>query len=258
MLLLNDENIFLLKFQGEGIHPDSFSAKELGNLLIKIEDSVKSIVEENYPKSDPNKCTISLVSIADESDSNYIRAFGQPDVVPAFLDWGRALNNDSYINLPYKAYTGIKHLYTLVQSKHCNLRVVHKSEAIGTLNYEDILKNPDDALIDINTLIVGELEKIGGSKPKVWVKNNVGKINSVRITKEQAAILKPKLYDTVSLKVAARWDINSDTLSRLKLIDINDYQPGYAFEAIKRLRSVTGGFWDEFKSEEDISTFLRG
>jgi hypothetical protein len=51
--------------------------------------------------------------------------------------------------------------------------------------------------------------------------------------------------------------VNTDTLSRLKLLDINDYEPGYSSEAIKKIKDITSGFWDNLNDDE-ILTFLRG
>ena len=252
------EDIFTLKFHGDGIHPDSFSAKELGNILIKIEDSVKAIIDENYPKSDPEKCFISLVGVADESESLAIKAFGQPDIELAFTDFGQSFNNDSYINLPYKAYTGVRHLHSVVQSKRCDLVVVHRKQNLGELSYNIELKKPDDYLIRINTTIFGKLQKIGGKKPRLWIELDNGKTVSLKLTKEQASALKNRLYETISLKGSAKWNPLNDGLSSFLLSDITNYTPGYVLTGIRELREITSGVWDNFNTDEEIISQIRG
>jgi len=257
MSITETEDIFLLKFFGENIHPDSFSAKELGNILITIEDSVKSVIDENYPNTNPNKCSISLVNIKDESDSLYLKTIGDPDLNNAFSDWGNSFGNESFLNLPDKAYKGVKHIHGLIKKKNCDLKIVYKREELGYLRYTDILPTPQDVLIKITTSIFGKVQKIGGDKPRVWVKTEAGQTFSFGLTQEQATELSPRLYETVSLKGQASWNTVTETLSRFSLKEINNYQAGSAVEIINELKAINSGFWDKFDTNEEIFNYLR-
>ena len=256
--MANTDNRFHVRFHGEDIHPDSFSAKELGNILIKIEDAVKSIVDENYPKSDPDKCIVSLVGLKDKSESLAFRAFGQPDVNDAFSDFGKSFKNDSYIDLPYKAYIGVRHLHSLIQKKKCDLHVVYRRKNLGEISFSENLKKPEDYLIRINTSIFGKLQKIGGKKPRLWIELDNGKTVSLKLTKPQADELKNKLYETISLKGTASWNPLNDALSRFNLTEITNYTFGGALTGINELREIASGVWDNFNNDEEILNHLRG
>lgn len=46
----DNDHIFILRFYGNEVTPKSFSAKELGQLLINIEEGIKSVVENKFPE----------------------------------------------------------------------------------------------------------------------------------------------------------------------------------------------------------------
>ena len=58
-----DDNIFVLRFYDNEVTPESFSMKELGQLLISLEEGIKSIIESKYPEVEESDVCLSLVDV---------------------------------------------------------------------------------------------------------------------------------------------------------------------------------------------------
>jgi hypothetical protein len=256
--MITDDNTFLLRFFGDNIHPQSFSAKELGTLLIKLEDSVKGIAEEQYPKSNLDNIFISLVNIKDKSQSLAFAALGDEASTQSFLDWGNSINKNTYTNLPEKAYDGLKYLNTLVKRKNCALELVYKNKQLYQIEPSFKFTSIDNIFIKVETELYGKLVKIGGEKtPKLWLEQNDGKVLSFETTIEKAQNLSPQLYSTIGLKGIARWNTITKSISQFKLLDILDYKSGGISDAFKQLRNISSGVWDKYNTDEDILNFIR-
>src|ERR1043165_1660386 len=100
-----DKDIFVLRFYDNEVTPESFTMKELGQLLISLEEGIKSIIESKYPEADADKISLSLVDVENKSESLYIRSSDMEYGNKAFLAWGRSVKEGTYNNLPEKAIT---------------------------------------------------------------------------------------------------------------------------------------------------------
>jgi hypothetical protein len=251
------DNIFKFKFYNNGVTPESFSLKELGNLLINIEDSLKSVIDSNYPEINTDDVNLSLVNIKDESDDLFISTLDSPkETINALKYFSESIQNNSYVNLPFKAYNGVKHITQLVKEKECNAEISYKNESLCTITYNYQLIKPESVILKTDTVLYGELIKIGGDEAKAWIELTNGNKINFKISKDQAIQLCPYLYNSISIKGRASWNPQSDFFTDFKLYDILDYKPGNISNAFKELREATSGVWNNIENNEDINKFL--
>src|SRR5438093_8455474 len=108
-----NKDIFVLRFYENGITPESFTMKELGQLLISLEDGIKSIIESKYPEAEAEEISLSLVGIENNSESLFIKT-SKPEISnEAFLYWGHSIKEGTYINLPEKGFSAYRYILAL-------------------------------------------------------------------------------------------------------------------------------------------------
>ena len=253
---LTDNNIFSLRFFGDDITPESFSLKELANIISSFEDGINSIIDEKFPHIESEDINISLIEIENKSESLKFKMSNLPEVSQAVYLYGNSVNDNSYINLPDKAYNSLKIIHSAINKKSCRVELKHNEAVIFQISFDKELIKPESALIKSDGIVYGELVKIGGDKAQAWIKTDNENTIKFSLTKEQAKQFQGNLYSPIAIKGEKVTNINTDILVKFKLYEILNYKPFTSFDAIKKLQSITSGFWDTLNSNEEINTFL--
>lgn len=254
--MLQEDNIFVLRFYDNEVTPESFSMKELGQLLISLEEGIKSIIESKYPEVEESDICLSLVDVENQSESLYIKSSKSPVGKEAFLYWGHSIQEETYTNLPEKAYNAYKFVYSLTKKKNCKTEFLHENKQVYSISAETLIVKQETVFVKTDSTLYGTINKIGGDKSKAWLDLNDGNRIDFEITKEQAAQLRERLYEPVALKGSVKWNIRTKDVLGFKLYDIVDYQPNKVSEAFSKLRKLSSGFWDKFSNDEEINKHL--
>ena len=250
------DNLFQLRFYGENITPKSFSIKETGDLLVKIEDSIHAFIEEKYINVDKSDIHLSLIEVQDKSNQYDIFIKENVDVTSAIIDWGKSISDNSYVNFPKAAQSGIEKIFNLTHLKNCQTEFKHKDIQLAHLTPNDEFIKQEKIILDINCNIYGELVKIGDEKPKIWIKLFNDEIKSVEVTKEIVKQLSSKMYSPIAFSGKKRINILTNETISLKLLELIEYNPYNASKSFNDLKEISNGFWDKFKTQEEISTYL--
>lgn len=145
---LNNLNpILQLRFVGDHISPGSFSAKELGHLLIDIQKSVLSIA--GITEDSDENSLISLKEITNESAGLHFYS-DQQSVNEASIRLINAVGKRDFTGLPLRSFEGIKHISKLAKEKKCDAELKNRTmntTAIATLKESDNLIFPEDVLL---------------------------------------------------------------------------------------------------------------
>lgn len=251
----DNNDIFVLRFYDNEVAPESFSIKELGQLLINIDEGIKSIVESKFFESDPEEAKISLINVECKSESLKFAISGEKSTSDAFLYWGKSIKDNTYTDLPEKAYTAFKYLHSLIEEKKYRFELIHKNEQIYELSSDYKLRKQEDVLVKSDISVYGELIKIGGENSKAWFELTNGQKIDFWISKEQAEELSQCLYKTIGLKGTAEWNVQTQSIVSFKFYDILSYQPGNISKGLERIRNISSGFWDKFNND-DINNYL--
>lgn len=247
---LNNLNpILQLRFVGDHISPGSFSAKELGHLLIDIQKSVLSIA--GITEDSDENSLISLKEITNESAGLHFYS-DQQSVNEASIRLINAVGKRDFTGLPLRSFEGIKHISKLAKEKKCDAELKNRTmntTAIATLKESDNLIFPEDVLLKDTKDFYGEITRVGGVEPRVQFKTFSGTTHHADVSKELARQIANKLYQTVKMKAEVRWIASSDGFEEIKIVDIEDYKVQTNAGLFDELRETLGSYSDRYGSD---------
>ena len=241
--------ILQLRFIGDHISPGSFSAKELGNLLIDIQKSVSAIagITEDVDEAG----LISLKEITNESAGLLFYSSRRPanDACVRLID---AVDKKDFTGLPRSSFEGIKHISKLAKEKKCDAELKNRTtntSATASLKESDNLIFPENVLLKDTKDFYGEITRVGGVEPRVQFKTFSGKIHHADVSKELARKIANKLYQTVKMKAEVRWIASSDDFVEIKIVEIEDYKVQSNTGLFDELRETLGSYSDKYGSD---------
>jgi len=247
---LNNLNpILQLRFIGDHISPGSFSAKELGHLLIEIQKSVLAIagIVEDVDETD----AISLNEIKAESAGFHFYS-NQPPINAASIRLINAVDNRDFSGLPRSSFEGIKQISKLAREKKCNAELKNRTRhtsVTATLKESDHLIFPEDVLLEDVKDFYGEITRVGGAEPRVQFKTFSGRKHHADISKELAREVAKKLYQTVKMKAEVRWIASSNDFVDIKITDVEDYEVKSNAGLFEELRETLGSYSEKYGSD---------
>lgn len=248
---------FSIRFYGTNISPKSFTLKETGDLFVKIEESILSLIEDRFISIDKNDIRLSPIQIDKKSCEYIIDTGNNMDVNQAVLHWGKSISDNSYVNFPKAAQVGLEKIYSLTQSKNCNTEFKKNTQIISSISPENKFIKQDKVNLDVDCTVYGDLVKIGDDKkPKIWVRLFNDEVRSVDVSKEIVKKLNDKIYSPIAFRGKKRVNILSNEIIGFKLFELIDYTPYQAKQAFSNLKEISSGFWDKFHTQEEISEYL--
>lgn len=251
------ENI-TLRFHGNGVTPESFSVKELVKLLSSFEEGLQALIDTRFPQIEADDVQISLIGVENRSNSLVFKSTGEAAIEAPLIDWGKSVQGDNYTDLPVKTLKALTDVHSAAQQKGCDAELVYKGDTLWVVTPDTVFENPDENFVWSNTVLYGELIKVGGRpKARVWVDTFDGSRVAFYVPPEVAAQLSGKLYNTIALKGQAKLNILTKRVSAFKFLQALEYTPGKISTAFSELRNLTSGYWDKFGSNEEINTQLR-
>lgn len=241
--------ILQLRFIGDHISPGSFSAKELGHLLIEIQKSVLAIAG-NFKDFDENDA-ISLKEITAESAGFHFYS-KQPTLNDASIRLINAVDNRDFTGLPRNSYEGIEQIAKLAREKKCDAELKNRTTDISvtaTLKESDNLIFPEDILLKDTKDFYGEITRVGGVEPRVQFKTFSGTTHHADVSKELARQVANKLYQTVKIKAEVRWFASSHDYTDIKIVEVEDYEVKSNAGLFDELREALGDYSDKYGSD---------
>lgn len=259
------DKIFKLRFFDNGVTPNSFTVKELGSLLLHLDEGIKSIIENKYPEAEVDDVRISLIGVENQSES-LIFGVDSNVTIDAVKDLALSIRESTYTSQPKKAYESFRYIRQLTDSKQCKAELVYKGEQLYVVVPDVEIIKQENVLIETDTVLYGELLKIGSNKSfkednnktRAWVELIDGQKFSFPILKEQALELSHSLSKTIALKGKIKWNVQTKTVQSFKLYDVIGYKQGNVSKGFEQIRNITGGFWDTLKSDDDINRHFKG
>ena len=109
------------------------------------------------------------------------------------------------------------------------------------------------------TVVYGILEGLfAGREPVAWLRVPGRERHlRVRVTRDQARLLGPKITGPVKIEGLAKWDSETWEMVEMRAQVIPDYEPIPLSEGLARLAEVAGSSWDELDVDAHIA-LLRG
>ncbi len=245
----NPALILELRFKGDHISPGSFSAKELGNLLIEIQKSVSAIAGIAEDANETG--LISLREIKNESAGLYFYS-DKPSANDACVRLIKAVDKRDFTGLPRNSFEGIKHISKLAKEKKCDAELKNRTtetSATAILKESDNLIFPEDVLLKDIKDFYGEITRVGGVEPRVQFKTFSGTTHHADVSRDLAQRIANKLYQTVKMKAEVRWIASSGEIVDIKITDVEDYEVKSNAGLFDELRETLGSYSDKYGSD---------
>lgn len=248
---------YSIRFHGTNITPKSFTLKETGDLLIKIEESILALIEDRFISLDKKDVKLSLVQVNNKSSEYAIYTGNDSEVNSAVHLWGGSIADNSYVNFPKAAQIGLEKIFSLTHLKNCNTEFKKEKNVISSINPESKFLKQDKVLLDVDCVVYGDLVKIGDDrKPKIWIRLFNNEVRSVDASIDIVKTLSDKIYSPIAFRGKKRVNVLSNDIIGFKLYELIEYTPFQAKNSFDRLKNLTSGVWDKFQTQEEITEFL--
>lgn len=256
-----ETNIFTLRFFDEDktISPESFSAKELGQLIISFYEGLKTLIDVRYPDINSEQLQLSLVTIENQSQSLTWAASGYKEVAEALHDLGNAVTKNTYTDLPTPTYKAVRSIYGITKKKKCSAELVEKGKRLFVVSKDDQLIKQVNVLVKSDMVLYGILNKIGGDKNRAWVELYDDSRISFPISDEQLVVLRSKVKEAIAVQGTATWNTISKRVVYFKIKSVIDYTAGAVSEGFEEIRKLSSG-WDsdQTNNNKGITDHLNG
>jgi len=253
----NNNNIFKLRFYENEVTPESFSAKELGELVISVYNGLKELIDTKYPTIDSKDVRISLVKIENQSESLSFGYSDQAEVLDAVEEFGLSIKEETYTDLPFKTYKAVKTIFDVSKKKKCKAELVSNNKTLFVVTPDNRLVEQEKVLVKSELVLYGELNKIGGDKTQAWVHLYDGSKIKFEINNDQLYKLREKTKEPIGIKGTAKWNTITKKVVSFKLKEVLEYTSGGVSQGFSDIKHISKG-WDEINTNQGIINFLKG
>ncbi|WP_428235198.1 hypothetical protein [Gracilimonas sp.] len=248
----NEASILKVRFKGEGISPGSFTAKELGELLIDLQKGMASIAEHFGDKDwvDSEKI-LSLVNVEDKSNGLSFASY-YPAADSGYDLMIKSANNKNLYGLPRGAFDGMKAISKLTKKKRCSAELSFEQDSensYAVITPDDNLITPEEVYMRDTKDFYGEIIRVGGVQPKVWFRTFGGTLQDGIISKEIAPKVASKLYKTVKMKAEIKWLASSSEIEEIKILDVEEFEIQSNTDLFDDLRDSLGDYSEKYGSD---------
>lgn len=229
-----------IRFKGPGIGPNTVRAKDLGTVLVALDNAVHAM-GRHLDLALPDSAGLCITGIRDGSLVMRLQNTSDLGVFRAFDGFASAIHVGEVGDAPQEVFQAGEVMGTFCAAYNCRAELRGKASR----------RKPDVVIYPLNPAVVaprverikgvttvrGMIERAGGATPKAWLRLHYGLI-PVIVTKEQAIELGGVLYRKVVLQGKAEWDRATREIQSLELQEIvkvcADVSPDDAFEALSR------------------------
>ena len=245
--------LFTIRITGEGVRPHLIPASDLAELLIAAEQTVLALASREHPEAGDD-LVVGLVKV-DDASIGFAFTSNQPAVaLSTYEELVAAVENRRFRGLPGRSLEGLRTLTAFSRDHQGRTQFWNGGASTPLLDL------PADYAIDVprpdyqrgETVLYGEVERVGGVRPRVRLRVSQREVVYGDISEEQSRVLGARLYSQAALRGLATWDANDGSVVYFRVDEILDYERGSVTDAFKELRRASG---DAFDAIEDVDLF---
>lgn len=246
--------VLVVRLTGESVSPDSVSLSALTRLFGSLDRAVASLLpvlsegESEVEEDDERRGgALSLVGVRKGSAAYYLgplRLKFRPQVLDACLATGTAVKNHDFSNLPNPAIENLRQARDVLRQFRWNARLVVRAEKPLSALMTPETSIPEHPRMRGQTILYGMVERVGGTRPKVWLRLGNGKRLPCKTTQDIARRLGARLYAWVGLSGTAVWDTKDLSLLEFRVEAITEYVDTPVSDAFWELAEVAGSCFD--------------
>ncbi|NJL57615.1 hypothetical protein HC928_22660 [bacterium] len=255
-----DRNITLgILFTGEGMSPGRIRSKEIAEVIESIEEMIACMVIREHPELDKENIVIGLKSIRKGSLSLEFSTNLEELTLNVVHRIAESIKHKNYGALPRGTVISLRKLSAFMRRHQCNGELFEdiqdngEQKALATLTPEATI--PEAHLLSGNTVLYGEITRVGGVEPKIKVKPlSEGKAVYCSTSKAVAKEAALRLYTKVGLHGIARWNTETFEMESFHVTEISDYEETSPAEGFEEMKALVGDFFD--RKIDDVDRFV--
>jgi hypothetical protein len=253
-----DEQFIEMRFTGGNIRPELVRAADLGDVLRAVEEILESVAlaEQLLPDA------LLLTSLTSIRSSSVDLLFAPSNPSAGFQAWKVAtgvIDARAFQRLPRRATRGVRRIVDFTKTYDCvsEFRVSTSDYVLATLTPELIVA--DAPLIKGETVLYGQVIRVGGRKPKVLIAaSDHSGTSSWQVNQEIARTLGSRLYTDIAVAGMATWNAETLKLEAFQITELLSYRKMPITEAFKQLSDKYGQYFDKLDPDEFIASVRGG
>lgn len=244
-----------LRFTGvSDLKPQVLRAKELAEIIENFEAAIVATVVDHDPTIKREQIAVSLVAVQDQSVS-LVFAPNLPDLTyKAAFRIVEAFATQRFSDLPQQALAPLRSLVRFVRNRGCVAELsIARGHRSATIDITPTTRIETAIPIEGETVLFGEIIRVGGVEPRVELKPVNGKALFCSTTEEIAIQLASHLYQQVSVLGCAVWDYETWEIKEFQITQILPYVQRPLSQAFRLLKESAQGAFD---SVEDVDQYI--
>lgn len=255
---MSDTQLIEMHITGTGIKPGVIRSKEIGEVITAFEEMIAAYVTHTNSTLKKESVVVSLFAIQDGSlvfqfSPNLIEL-----TVPAAKNIAEAIKRNDYRLLPDGTMKGLQEISKFTRRHNCDAEFyTQNGQPVHLATMTPDTEIPVEAPLNGETVIYGEVTRVGGADPKVQFRTIDGHLVYCDITKELAREIGAKLYMRVGLRGQASWNARTLKIESFVAEEIILYQNTPISKAFDELRTAVGDVFDTVSDVDECARQLR-
>jgi hypothetical protein len=239
---------------GEGMSPGAIRSKEIGEIIISVEEMIASMVIHDHPDVKKEDVVIGLKNVRPGSIGLEFSPNLTALTLPATRRITTAIAKNDFGALPSGALDSLRQLSAFARRHQCDAEFFTQNGKVESLAIlTPTTQIPETYPLSGETTLYGEITRVGGAEPKIQFKTLDGQTIYCSTSKSMAKKAGAKLYTTVELCGRAEWNCETFKIENFHIIDISDYQTTSPSAAFKELADLVGNSFDGI---DDVNQFV--
>jgi hypothetical protein len=228
---MTDLDTSTLSIIGDGLRPSNFDVRDLSEILVGIEDLVKSV---HYESDADAKVCLELIS------EGSVRLRLVSTVVGLLANTlpvvAQAIESGETVKLPIEVRRSLLNLVGITKRRNVGIQLPSNSLAPVVLDAETEIVVPRP--IKGPSEIVAKVFRAGGKTPKGMFEGPSGSFLFLDLSEDQAVLCGKNLYARMRLRGIGTWDSETNLLIDFKPETVSPIIEHERVEAISRLREI--------------------
>lgn len=249
-ILIPDD--FVFRLYGDHIKPEEFKAREVGKLITQLESAFRYFLLTTEGKQ-ADDFYLSLTQVSDQSLGLRFLPKGWVSFFTAFVTITASINAEDFSSIPTRTIEQFQEIQKLIRAKHCAAEFIYRGETYAAFDGFSKIAIPDTNWIRGETILYGEIKKVGGKHPMATIELDTGQVISCHVNRVLAKQLGTRLYGPVAVRGMASWSAADYHLLDFQIEAVMDYAPRSNAAAFADLSREIGPIWDGI---DDIDSYL--
>ncbi len=239
----------IIEFRFEGaISPKTVSLKELGDLLVNLENFFIPLMLKENPSLKRNEIKISLVEIREGSYNLGLDSSQREELIKAYIFASVTIENQKWKNLPVPSLKAMKDIITFAQKYDCETKIVPQEKELSAVVLPKNLTFTSFQIKEVRSLCC-KIIRVGGKTPsaQVEVPGFQGLVPVELENENLAKQLAGRLYEFVRLEGELWWDFDEHKIVRFKAWNFEPFEPFKRAETLQKLSKEVASYLKHIK-----------